>query len=594
MINVVFSISCLLFLVIIANAYFLKSRFNLLENKVYSFLLVTNIIGLTIDIVGFFIFRNPSYSATLKNIIAKFYLIYYFTWCFLLLMYLLIISFKEKFKVNKVRLFITIYLINIIIIYILPIKIQYFDDRSYSYGLAVNYVYFAVFIMILLVAYCLIKNFKRLKNREYIPIFALMVMGTIATIIQNINPEISLLITCHSLITTLMYFTIENPDVKMVEELIANRKLIEQNSEEKSVFFFKMSQGLKEPINNITKEIKAYKNDTNKDVNQIINNIDVNNNKLNYLINDALGINDLLLTDLKKNDNIYNIYTLIKDVQIRGEEYLRKNVQYNVSIPKSMPKELYGDSIRLKQVLMSIVINACNNTNQGFVSFDVTSFSKYDRCRLIFTIEDSGRGIDIKEINEVLNQDEELDSNDMIKLERLDVDLKLSYKIIKALGGTMYIRSEENKGTEVVITIDQYIPQTKQTKENMQIDEYIKSQESNKKILLIDDNEVEIRKIRKYLEHLGYNVTVSMYGQDGIDRIRNKEKYDIILIDDEMPTMSGINVLTEINRLHNKSKKVVLLGSDKLFIAKHYIEDGFDEYIDKTNLIEEFSKKISS
>ena len=83
-----------------------------------------------------------------------------------------------------------------------------------------------------------------------------------------------------------------------------------------------------------------------------------------------------------------------------------------------------------------------------------------------------------------------------------------------------------------------------------------------------------------------------MFGQDAIDRIRNKEKYDVILIDDEMPLMNGINVLDELVKLKNKSKKIVLLEKDKLFIAHHYVEDGFNNYIDKTNLVKELDEKI--
>ncbi len=591
MINVVFSISCLLFLTIIINAYFLRQRFNLLENKVYSLLLITNFIGLIIDIVGFFIFKNLNYSDYIKIIIAKFYLIYYFSWFYLLTIYVLMISFKNKYKNFKLKGCVLFYLINVIIIYALPIKINYTDNKVYSYGIFVNYVYFMFAIMLLVTLYSLLKNAGKLRKREYIPIFVLIIVGSIATVIQRINSEINLLITCHSLITTLMYFTIENPDVKMVRELIENKGIIERNSEEKSIFFFKMSEGLKEPVNNIKKEIKLYKTGKNKkDFNTIINTIDNDTNKITYLINDALGINNML-NNLNKTTDTYNIYSLLESVKIRGREYLPKDVAYNFTMPSTIPKELCGDSIRLKQVLMSIIINACNNTKQGFVNIDVASFTRYDICRLIFTIENSGSLIDIKKINEILNQNDDLTEEDINNLDKLDVDLKLSYKIIKSLGGTMYINSEENKGNTVIITLDQYIENSDMANEE-KIFEYNSSIGNNKKVLLIDDNLKEINKIQKYLSYIGYNVTSVMYGEEGIAHIKRKECYDIILIDDELPKLNGINVLEKIKLLDKKSKKIVLLEKDKLTIAKHYIEDGFDNFIDKTKLIEELKQKI--
>ena len=112
------------------------------------------------------------------------------------------------------------------------------------------------------------------------------------------------------------------------------------------------------------------------------------------------------------------------------------------------------------------------------------------------------------------------------------------------------------------------------------------------KVLIVDDDEEEIRKMKHALERKNYDVVISMFGQDAIDRVRNKEKYDIILIDDEMPLMNGINVVEEINKVKNKSKEIVLLNPDKLFIAKHYLNDGFDDYIDKSKLIEEINRKF--
>ena len=156
----------------------------------------------------------------------------------------------------------------------------------------------------------------------------------------------------------------------------------------------------------------------------------------------------------------------------------------------------------------------------------------------------------------------------------------------------MYIKSEKDKGVEITITIDQYIVENEEIKNNSNVDSYIKSRRNIKRVLVVDDEEEEIRKIKKILESRGYDIVTSMYGKDAVDRIRNKEKYDIILIDDEMPLMNGINVLQEMNKLKDKSKKIVLLGRDKLFIAKHYIEDGFDDFIDKEKLIKEIEEKI--
>ena len=91
---------------------------------------------------------------------------------------------------------------------------------------------------------------------------------------------------------------------------------------------------------------------------------------------------------------------------------------------------------------------------------------------------------------------------------------------------------------------------------------------------------------------MGYVVSISMFGKDCVDRIKNKEKYDIILINDELSPTSGMAVLQELKTLKDKSKKIVMLEEDKLFIANHYLDDGFDQFIDKTKLQDELRKKV--
>lgn len=194
-------------------------------------------------------------------------------------------------------------------------------------------------------------------------------------------------------------------------------------------------------------------------------------------------------------------------------------------------------------------------------------------------------------INEILDQDIEVSDKEYLKLDELDVDLKIAYKIIKLLNGTMYIRSEVDKGTEIIIALNQYIKEDNISKENALIDSYIKTRTNARKVLIVNDDANELRKLRIKLEDMGYEVYSSLYGEDSIEKIENNEKYDLILIDDEMKLMSGISLLNKLIELNNKSKKIVLLEKNKVSISHHYIKDGFDDYIDKSELLKELENK---
>ena len=151
---------------------------------------------------------------------------------------------------------------------------------------------------------------------------------------------------------------------------------------------------------------------------------------------------------------------------------------------------------------MSILINSIKNTKKGYIHLDISSVTKYDICRLVISIKDSGSGIDLMTVNRILDQDSELTDSDYKKINSLDVNLTLVSKIIKMLNGTMYIQSEINKGTEVLITLDQYIKEESNKDSITIIDNYIKSRENKQKVLVVDDEEKELKLIKNKLEKI--------------------------------------------------------------------------------------------
>ena len=477
-----------------------------------------------------------------------------------------------------------------ILIVISPVEFKIRNGYvMYSYGMATKIVYTGSFINIALMLFCLVKNYKNIKSKKYLPIYVYLLFGTVTTVVQNAIPELLLATTMETFVTVVMYFTIENPDVKMVDELISNRRLIMRTSEEKEIFNFRIKEWLKRPIKNIDKEVSIYKNNklNKKDIDEVIDNIEHENRNIKYLIDEAMGINVSLKNSLKRNEGSYNIYNLIKNISVNIKSKIKDDTRFNVTYQSSMPKYLKGDSIKLKQVLLSIINNILSSNNSGYLYVDINTISKDDVARIIFNIETSIKEFNIKEINEILNQELELSNHEKAEIEKTLLDIKLCYKVIRLLGGTMYIESDNNK-SDIIIAIDQEIVIDNDIKKQKEIDNYIGSRSNKKRVMLVDDDEVEIRKIKNILEEKGYEVVISMFKDEAINKI-NSGRYDLLIVDDEMITGSGLSIIKESNSI--KSKKIIMLEDDKLFISRHYLEDGFDEYIDKTNLEEEISNK---
>ena len=572
-------------------AFFSKERVSTAETKIYGILLITSSLNIIFNICGITLGYTQG-ASTFLYFLNHLDLPLYIILSSLLLLYLGYILLKnnknkiyDKFK----KIIILLDIIFILITFFLPLEVIIESKAGYAIGACVNFVYLisAIYLILCLIIAILLV-IKRTESRKTLPIFMLVFLGIIAALVQKFIPSLIIVPSVMVFVLLLMYFTIENPDLKVMEELIENKNIIERSSEEKSMFFFKISQELRIPVMKIDKLIDEYKSSDAKRKDDIINEINSNNNKVNYLINDVVGVNSLSEKNIKKIENTYNIYSLLDNVKRRVELNIKKNVEFKFSIVSTMPKELYGDSIKLKQILTSVLMTVINNTENGFIYVDVNDITMYDISRLVISVKDSGEGIPIKTINEILEQDNDVVDDDIIEVNDLNIDLHLAYKLLRMLGGTMYIKSDPDCINKIFITLDQYIVVEKKKKN----DNLTSNKLLSKRALILNDDEEETNKIKAFLKSKDYRVSVSLFGRDTIDKIKNGDKYDLILIDDEMPLMNGITVLEELNKIDDKSKKIVLLEKDKLFIAKQYMKDGFDDYIDKSDLINELDKKI--
>lgn len=595
--NLFFPVCSLTVSILIFILFFGKKKLKNDETKIYgklvSFGLAESTLYTFICLIAHFWLRDD----TIKHFVLLNKLLYiiYILW-FTTLFYYLINLYKIKSREMIHKTLAVVDLILISLISFLNVEIYYdaTTGMSNSSGAASNILFLGVSLYVFAMAICTIINYRKSLNKsKYIPFFVLFGMMVITLIVRWLDPLFSIYTNVLSFVLLVMYFTIENPDIKMVDELVKNRKIIERSSEEKSIFLFKMSQEIKEPVKRISDEINIYKNDNpnKKEIDTIIGNIDGNNNKIKYMINDVIGISPNDNRNLKILENTYNIYSLISEIEIRTKKMLTKEIDLNFSCDSNIPTELYGDSIKLKQVLISIINNSLNNTTTGYIHIDISSITKYDICRLVISIKDSGKGIDLMTLNEILDSDIEISDKEYSQLDKLDIDLKIISKIIKSLNGTMYISSEINKGTEVLITLDQYIKENNEDEKNNIIENYIRTRTNNRKALIVDDDEKELRIIRKKLEKLGYEVSSSLFAEESIERVKKGEKFELIIIDDEMTLMNGLPLLKELKKLENESRKIILLEQDKQFIGHHYIKEGFNDYIDKSRLLEELEKK---
>ena len=590
MISVSFAICCLVFLSIISIVYFSKKRIKNMDNKIFSILIILNLIGICIDVSGYFAFKALGVDNVLNIFISKIYLIYYISFIFCLTIYVYNISFKNLNKILKT--FITIFAVLCTIVFILPISVTMKDNTAFSYGPSVNLGYVCVFGLTFAMIIILLINIKKIKSKKYMPIFAFVILTFLAFTIQKINPDIALLLLSNSVVTTLMYFTIENPDVKLINELNDNRVLIEKTNEEKSNFLFKMTAEVRHPIDYIYETSNSLLNETDPEkLSRAMSVINSSSKKVSYLINEVLNVSSIDIKKLKIVNTKYNFYNIISEIQARTNQENTKNIDIRYEISQDIPESLYGDAIKIKQIIMTILSNSLKYTNKGFIELSVSSMIKYDVCRLIISIEDSGIGMDIAKVNDLLEYDEEMSENDLKTLGKIDLNLNIVKKIIKYLGGSIMIKSEVGKGSEFIIVLDQKIDLNSNYNES---DKYTSFVQKKTKVLLVDDNMEELSTIENILNKSNISYTSTTYSKDCLDKINNNYKYDIIIINDEMPEYSAYETLKKLKEIKGFNiPVVVILDKKKDFMKQHYIEDGFKDYILKEKLDREIKRVIN-
>ena len=578
--------------------FFTKKRIKTTENSIFSFVLIFNFFALIGELLCYIGVDIYNQNRLLSMLILKTYVVLLLIWVLIYNVYNMLITNKnygkpgfdaDKYvsKLIKYTYFFSIVLS--IIMYIIPLYMYNDGVNKYTYG---PEVYLLTGVMVLLIVIWIIRffiNFKNIRNKKSVPLIAFFVLITIAVILQSNNRSLLLITSVETFICILMYFTIENPDIKQLSEIIRYNELTEQTYMDKSNFLFEMTQEIREPIKDLKEQIDKLRLDSsNNRLNNEYKNIDNSIRQLDFIVNDVLNVSTLNTQKLKLINNRYSLKTLYEDIVSRVKPHINDEIEFRSHIPNILPF-VYGDNIKLKQIIYSLIMNSVDKTKNGFIEFNIDIVEKYDIARVIFTIKDSGSGIPIEKINEILSITNEIDSNDIKLLEQDNFNIKLCQKVIKSLGGNLLIKSKLGKGTEVMLTIDQKIVKN----EEKPINTYMNDLQI-KNVLLVCQNKDLSQTIINKLKENNISSFHIMYGMDAVDNIKSGKKYDYIIVEDDMKQVSGYETLKQLK----KEKKfhipvIIMLNENKRSIKDEYIKDGFKDCIFIENLNEDLDRIIN-
>ena len=555
-----------IFLALLCIVYFSKERLNLIENRLYSVMLVTGLIDSIIIIIERLLVLNgdiTTVSSGTKFILQctnklDFLVLIIYTTCAFL--YTLLITYPNMKE--KIKKLINVTLVLDIIVYsiILMSNVDLITNGSIisvsGQAIVITYVFGGLYLIISMIMALL--NIGKLTKR-HIPIISAIFILIILVLIFRSNPYIMIISITIAFVNYLMFFTIENPDIKMIEELTKAKALVEKNNNDKSIFIFNTAQQIRYPLNMIDQRADQILDEDNLD--EIKNMaVDIKNAKqrISYVLNGAMDVSTIDAKKIKIVDSKYSLSNLLTEICLKFKSMAtEKNLEFRKNIEESLPETLYGDSISLKQIISALLLNAIKYTKEGFVELNVNTVITYDVCRLVISVKDSGIGVNAEKLNKIFSQ------NDDTKIEDVDskeMTLDTAKKVVNLIGGTITVRSEKNKGSEFTLIVDQKIASSNDKIDNI-INEYKKT-EDKIKILLVDDNEEERTLLTKKLGGIS-KLTIAKNGEEGLKRIRNKEKYDVLLIKESMEKLDAYQIIKKAKILEFVPDKIIVLADNK-------------------------------
>ena len=584
----------LIYVLILSFVYFLKRKYNFLESRVYKSLLICTIITLVLDITSMFIIEKVRYLSFVRILLIKCYFISLFIWLIIFIGYVFLNksdikydNFKSLLKDSSFgKVYYSIALILILMEIILPVN--YMEGPVVYYGKGVTLVYAVAIFGALSLLITLLFNSRKLSKNKNWSMLVSIVMLWLTFFIQMYCKETPIIGSGISLITLFLYFTLENPDIKYIDELNALKIKAEEANKAKTYFLASMSHEIRTPMNVIIglSESILSGEDTSSMYDDV-KSINKAGETLLEIVNNILDITKIEEGRTTINNKPYNIADMVAELtSIVNISLSEKPIKFSVETIGNIPSVLNGDEVKIYQVLMNLLSNAVKYTKKGSIKLQIEAISFGNKATLTFKVIDTGIGIKKSDYERLFKKFERLEQ-EQSNIQGTGLGLTITKKLVDMMGGKISFESVYQQGTTFTVVLEQEIVNKEKIKDfsaykakKKTVDKYFDG--SKFEILLVDDNALNLKVAEKLLKKYNLNVTSVSSGLECLNYTKNK-KYDLIFLDHMMPEMDGIHTLYNLKkRVTGFDTPVVVLTANAIEGSKKmYLAEGFCDYLSK-------------
>ncbi|MGM9875403.1 MAG: response regulator [Bacilli bacterium] len=585
--NTIYIVTGIMFTLLLIFVFKIKKQNNLLSNSTYFILTLILIVGYILEFIIYYL-NSISINNIILEIYTKLYLIFIICWSSIFSVYIFLLSKKDDEYNKKIMiLYALLTLTSSVAVIILPLNITY-TNRIILSGNSINFLKILILCMLSILYMRIILNNKIIKTMKAYYIYIALIILTISFFLET-KYQLNIVTTILLFITYLIFLTIENPALKEYE-IINNLRLraLKANTN-KTDFLSNISHELRTPLTSIITsidEIKSY--NIPQELKENINDIIDSSNSLLEIVGNVIDINKIenKIYDLKEKN--YNIRDLVeKLIKMNAKKYNKENVIFKYSISDNTPSNLFGDKTKIKEIINNILDNSFKYTNKGSITLTINSVLNNDICNLIIEIKDTGIGIKSEDLNKIFNGNE-IDNDINSSVNRDGLGLLVSKDLVNLLNGTISVNSYYGSGSVFNINIPQKLKNELEIVEQTNTTKFI-----NKKVLLVDDDRLNNRILKRLLKIYGIELDTCERGIECIDKINNGEQYDLILMDIMMPDINGIDTLRKLKSNKTFNTKVIALTADALSTSKNkYLKEGFTDYLAKPFKKEELEEKL--